>query len=92
VVVVLPLGEKVAWVWPVGWWWLVRGCVGKKKKKEKIVVSPLSGGEERVCFLAVSGGSCRQQVRVVETRIDVPSRTDLLQLFELIVSMSQSDR
>jgi hypothetical protein len=79
-------------VWPVGWWWLVRGCVGKKKKKEKIVVSPLSGGEERVCFLAVSGGSCRQQVRVVETRIDVPSRIDLLQLFELIVSMSQSDR
>jgi hypothetical protein len=28
----------------------------------------------------------------VETRIDVPSRIDLLQLFELIVSMSQSDR
>jgi hypothetical protein len=28
----------------------------------------------------------------VETQIDFPSQIDLLQLFELIVSMSQSDR
>jgi hypothetical protein len=66
----------------------------EKKRKKKKVGSSFSferGRREGVflgCvwwFVSTAGQSCGDP-------IDVPSRIDLLQLFEFIVSMSQSDR